>query len=178
MNRETIDLNNKCDLEAVIDRKRMYIQFFCCSLISHRLGFNCQWTQFEIFIKSNGKNQTKLIRWRASDKEQNRKTYVIEYVGKEHGQIHGKCLLVAQEACRIIERYSIYMVELTTPSLSTLSVELLYRILDYLRPSDILLSLHNVCTYVNTIVDSYYPYQDFIVSRMESDQSGRTSISM
>jgi hypothetical protein len=42
------------------------------------------------------------------------------------------------------------------PSLLTLPVELIYRILDQLDVLNILLSMRNVCTRINTIVDDYH----------------------
>jgi len=47
----------------------------------------------------------------------------------------------------------------TTPSLSTLPIELVYRILDNLNLFDIVVSAYNVCTRLNSIIDSYHPYQ-------------------
>ncbi len=44
-------------------------------------------------------------------------------------------------------------------SLHTLPVELVYRILDNLNEKTIFLSLRNVCTRLNTIIDTYNPYQ-------------------
>ena len=44
-------------------------------------------------------------------------------------------------------------------SLPTLPVHLVYCILDNLRPVDILMSVCNVCTRLNSIIDSYRPYQ-------------------
>jgi hypothetical protein len=46
-----------------------------------------------------------------------------------------------------------------TPSLRTIPVELVCRILDNLDPLSILLSLRNVCTRLNVIIDTYPPYQ-------------------
>ena len=45
------------------------------------------------------------------------------------------------------------------PSLVTLPVELVYRILDHLKPFDILVSARNVCTRLNKITETYHPYQ-------------------
>ena len=50
------------------------------------------------------------------------------------------------------------------PSLHTLPVELVYRILDHLNDFSMLCSVRNVCTRINTIVDSYYRYQVNFVS--------------
>ena len=44
-------------------------------------------------------------------------------------------------------------------SLPTLPVHLVYCILDNLRPVDIIMSVCNVCTRLNSIIDSYRPYQ-------------------
>jgi hypothetical protein len=46
-----------------------------------------------------------------------------------------------------------------TPSILTLPIELVYRILDNLDQLTILLSLHNVCIRLNAITDTYYRYQ-------------------
>jgi len=45
------------------------------------------------------------------------------------------------------------------PSLHTLPVELIYRILDHLQPLDILISIQDVCIRFNAIIHTYYPYQ-------------------
>jgi hypothetical protein len=45
------------------------------------------------------------------------------------------------------------------PSLRTLPVELVYRILDHLTEDTILWSMRNICTRINAIVDSYHRYQ-------------------
>ena len=47
----------------------------------------------------------------------------------------------------------------SNPSLLTLPIELVYRVLDHLNPSDILLSVRDVCTRLDAISDTYYPYQ-------------------
>ena len=44
-------------------------------------------------------------------------------------------------------------------SLSTLPIELAYRILDHLQPYNILVSAYSVCTRWNSIIDTYQPYQ-------------------
>ncbi len=44
-------------------------------------------------------------------------------------------------------------------SLHTLPVELVYRILDNLNKKTIFLSLSNVCTRLNAIINTYHPYQ-------------------
>ena len=46
-----------------------------------------------------------------------------------------------------------------TPSLITLPMELIYRILDCLAPKHILLSVYNVCERLNSLTDVYPPYQ-------------------
>lgn len=46
-----------------------------------------------------------------------------------------------------------------TSSLPTLPIELAYRVLDNLRPVDILYSLWDVSTRLNAIISSYRPYQ-------------------
>ena len=40
-----------------------------------------------------------------------------------------------------------------------LPIDLLYRIFDQLTPVQILLSLRNVCEQLNSITNSYHPYQ-------------------
>ena len=45
------------------------------------------------------------------------------------------------------------------PSLLTLPVELVYRIMDHLDDLAVLCSIRNVCRRINTIVDTYYRYQ-------------------
>jgi hypothetical protein len=45
------------------------------------------------------------------------------------------------------------------PSLITLPVELIYRILDNLDLLAILLSFRNVCKRLDAIIDAYQPYQ-------------------
>ncbi len=44
-------------------------------------------------------------------------------------------------------------------SLLTLPVELAYRILDNLNEKAMFLSIRNVCTRLNTIIDTYHRYQ-------------------
>ena len=46
-----------------------------------------------------------------------------------------------------------------TAFLTTLPIELIYRILDHLSSQDILLSVRNVCEQLNAITDVYPPYQ-------------------
>jgi hypothetical protein len=45
------------------------------------------------------------------------------------------------------------------PSLINLPVELIYRILDNLEPFDILVSVRDVCTRLNTITETYHRYK-------------------
>jgi hypothetical protein len=51
------------------------------------------------------------------------------------------------------------MTEKSILSLHTLPVEVVYRILDHLNKFNILWSMRNVCTRINTIVDTYQRYQ-------------------
>ena len=44
------------------------------------------------------------------------------------------------------------------PSLHTLPIESVCRILDHLAPFDILVSMRNVCSRLNAITDTYKPY--------------------
>ena len=44
-------------------------------------------------------------------------------------------------------------------SILTLPVDLVYCILDNLQPEDVFMSVCNVCTRFNSIIDSYSPYQ-------------------
>ena len=46
-----------------------------------------------------------------------------------------------------------------TSALSTLSIELVYRILDNMDPVTIMVSCYNISGRLNTIIDTYYPYQ-------------------
>ena len=46
-----------------------------------------------------------------------------------------------------------------TPSLPNLPTEVIYRILDYLRPKDIFLSVCTLCRRLEAITDTYRPYQ-------------------
>ena len=45
-----------------------------------------------------------------------------------------------------------------SPSLLTLPIESVYRILDQLHPLEILLSVRGVCSRLNAITDTYHPY--------------------
>ena len=60
-------------------------------------------------------------------------------------------------------------------SLPTLPVHLVYCILDNLQPLDILMSVCNVCTRLNSIIDSYRPYQ---VKKKSLSQCTTSSSSM
>lgn len=51
------------------------------------------------------------------------------------------------------------MSDKTTPSLHTLPIYLIYRILDRLRPEEIFLSVCNLCTRLNAIIDTYQRYR-------------------
>lgn len=51
------------------------------------------------------------------------------------------------------------MCDLELPSLLTLPIELIYRILDHLDEWNILISVRDVCTRLNTIVETYHRYQ-------------------
>jgi hypothetical protein len=51
------------------------------------------------------------------------------------------------------------MADPVTPSLLTLPVELVYRILDKLDVFTILCSMRDVCTHINTIIDTYHRYK-------------------
>lgn len=51
------------------------------------------------------------------------------------------------------------MSEKYIPNLSTLPVELVYRILDHLDVMTILWSMQNVCKRIDAIVGTYHPYQ-------------------
>ena len=46
-----------------------------------------------------------------------------------------------------------------SPSLVTIPVELVYRILDHICPQQIMLSLRGVCQRLNDITDTYAPYR-------------------
>jgi hypothetical protein len=64
-------------------------------------------------------------------------------------------------------------------SLLTLPVELVYRILDNLHNETIFLSLSNVCTRLNTIINTYQPYQvnySFILQVSLSSSSKHCSL--
>ena len=54
----------------------------------------------------------------------------------------------------ILEKETIFMA-----SLSTLPVHIVYRILDQLKPVEILISVRNVCTRLKLVTDSYHPYK-------------------
>ena len=75
------------------------------------------------------------------------------------------------------------MTDKTKPSLATLPVELFYRILDHLSDYNILCSIQNVSTRINTIISIYYRYQvnlllDFNILLLSSeDESNHNSTS-
>jgi hypothetical protein len=48
-------------------------------------------------------------------------------------------------------------------SLHTLPVELIYRIMDNLDAEALLISFRNVCACINTIMDTYEPYQVYFI---------------
>ena len=56
-------------------------------------------------------------------------------------------------------RLSKHMSDQHSMSLSTLPIELVYRILDHLTQYNILISASNVCARWNSIIDTYQPYQ-------------------
>ena len=60
------------------------------------------------------------------------------------------------------------MVDSITPSLVTLPIELFCRVLDYLDPVEILLSVRDVCARLNAITDTYQPYLVNAISRTTS----------
>lgn len=57
-----------------------------------------------------------------------------------------------------------------TASLLALPVELIYRILDNLRPSDIILSVRNVCQRLDAVTDTYHPYQVKLKSNSSAER--------
>lgn len=62
------------------------------------------------------------------------------------------------------------MSDRVTPSLLTLPVELVYRILDNLDGLTILFSVRDVCTRLNAITNTYYPYQVNCTSSFSSKE--------
>jgi hypothetical protein len=54
---------------------------------------------------------------------------------------------------------TIFMSGKATISFLTLPVEIIYRILDNLNELSLLISARDVCTRLNTIIDSYHPYK-------------------
>jgi hypothetical protein len=54
---------------------------------------------------------------------------------------------------------SVKRFDMATLSLQTLPVELVYRILDKLDEFAIIFSIRDVCSRLNSIVDSYHRYQ-------------------
>ena len=59
------------------------------------------------------------------------------------------------------------MSDSTDPSLLTLPIESVYRILEHLHPVDIILSVRAVCSRLNAITDSYQPYQVRVLFRFD-----------
>lgn len=51
------------------------------------------------------------------------------------------------------------MADHNTPSLHTLPIYLIHRIMDNLDPEALLFSLRDVCTRINIIMDNYEPYK-------------------
>ena len=51
------------------------------------------------------------------------------------------------------------MADNITPSLLTLPIDLIYRILDQLQPYNILVSVRNVSSRLDAIMDMYHRYQ-------------------
>ena len=49
------------------------------------------------------------------------------------------------------------------PSFDTLPLELVYRILDNMDELTISISMQNICTRINAIIDSYHRYQVNVV---------------
>ena len=73
------------------------------------------------------------------------------------------------------------------PSLQTLPIELVCRILDHLDLYDILLSVRNVCSRLNAITDIYHPYavnaavdstREFLDSHFTSNLQTLTSLNL
>ncbi|CAF4415995.1 unnamed protein product [Rotaria magnacalcarata] len=64
------------------------------------------------------------------------------------------------------------MADKNSPSLLTLSVELIFRILDNLHESTILFSMHNVCAQLNTTTDAYHRYQAFTTLGLTNNHIG------
>ncbi len=51
------------------------------------------------------------------------------------------------------------MSKTAVPSLTTIPLELVYRILDKMTPEDIMISLRGVCQRLNDVTDTYSPYK-------------------
>ncbi|CAF1007168.1 unnamed protein product [Rotaria sordida] len=64
------------------------------------------------------------------------------------------------------------MADNITRSLHTLPVDLVYHILDKLDRLTILLSLRNVCTSLNTIIDTYHQYKTLSNLTLRSNDIG------
>ncbi|CAF4209953.1 unnamed protein product, partial [Rotaria sordida] len=63
-----------------------------------------------------------------------------------------------------------------SPSLITLPVENVYRILDHLDELTIFLSLRNVCMRLNTVVDTYGRYQTLITLNLATNDIGNKGV--
>jgi hypothetical protein len=70
-------------------------------------------------------------------------------------------------------------IEKISPSLLTIPIEFVYRILDNLDTVTILLSVRNVCLRLNAITDTYHPYQVhfffYLKTKREWDSSEKHS---
>jgi hypothetical protein len=64
-----------------------------------------------------------------------------------------------QRYASLIDRDSSNMCDSECPSLLTLPIELVYRILDHLEEWKILISVRDVCTRLNNITETYHRYQ-------------------
>ncbi|CAF1666064.1 unnamed protein product, partial [Adineta ricciae] len=53
------------------------------------------------------------------------------------------------------------MSKTVVPSLLTIPIEIVYRILDQMTPKNIMKSLREVCQRLNKIIDTYPPYKKF-----------------
>jgi hypothetical protein len=74
--------------------------------------------------------------------------------------IHSACLAQYDEKkkCKCIDTIFIY-IDMSTPSLYTLPIELLHRILDHVDTETVFLSFRNVCKYFHVIIESYNQYK-------------------
>ncbi|CAF1302080.1 unnamed protein product [Rotaria sp. Silwood1] len=64
------------------------------------------------------------------------------------------------------------MAEKIKPSLYTLPTELIYRILNYLDDFNLFCTMRNVCTRINTIMDSYRRYKTLTTLYIAENQIG------